>query len=381
MRKEISRLVGILLGFSLLLGWVVGSSPKDSAALANEELTPWPFQNAFDLLETSNWAEFNSFLLDNLRIKTIATSGVNNLSIRATGMTISRDVIAGPIKLKENSIGNRNERPELFYAQDFTRACSELKNVKNAKSSLLKIEQLNDLGEAQIRFVIASNKSSFPVESNFWSNALLSCSVDVRKSILAITNNLANSNLLQVLPKNAWQSKDAPPYWSGDTHWTPQGALEVPRYLINEGLLKSTALERLETRSAHNGSRTEDLWALIGSKSEVDVSFIRPTRPSQTKELATKTDMRHFQTQEDVNVDSRSILFVYDSFGFVPELENQIAPMYRESYFVTWSDFDPKQLPLVDIIVFESVERSALGRLSALQELGENMNLGMYLKK
>jgi hypothetical protein len=369
LHKEVSKFVGILLGSILLFGWIAGSSPNDSASLANREPASWPFQSINDLIEFSKWADLNGFLLDHLRIKVSATSAVNSLSLKVTGMTMSSKVIAGPIKFNKNQIDSEYDELDLFYSQDFTRACGELKYSNAAESALLKLKEINNVGKFQARFVVAANKSSFPIKPNSWSNALLSCSVDVRQTLINITNEFYDSSMLKLLPNNAWQSPYSAPYWSGDTHWTPKGAMEVSNFLISEGLLKASALSRLDTESGPNGSRTQDLWAMLGTKNEVEVSFIRTKFPDQTQELEPKSNMRHFRTQENVDVDTRSILFVYDSFGFVPELEGQIAPMYEESYFVTWEGFDPKKLPNVDVVIFESVERSTLSRLSTLVEL------------
>jgi hypothetical protein len=252
---------------------------------------------------------------------------------------------------------------ELYYSGDFTEPCSQLSQFEDISREMTSLNEFIKRTDINLLFVIAPNKSSFH-ELSFGGirQGITRCSDKNLSMIQDLVQRFPFLKYAKPLPDDP-SSKNFS-YWHGDTHWNPTGGNVLANLLVSDDKNSS----RTKMQPGVPTSREEDLWRMLGFKTSTVTQTLKPVDGYGSDLILDEENvgLKVYISEISTNKNS-SALIIHDSFVQEPQLFDQIAPLYKKTYFISWDDVgDLSALPEVDTIVFESVERIALGRLNFL---------------
>lgn len=345
----------------LLATWCIGPPAGFGAELQKRPVAEFPDLDFQALASRQTYGLVNDALSDRLRTKPWAVGFVNQTVLTLTGQSASPQVMSG-------------SRQELFYGGEFTEPCLYLGDPHAAQRGMDALMTAARSGGKTVLFVVVPSKSSVVAGAGgFRNDALMQC-VEESDQILSDLARTPGSPLRFITTAEVLEVAPRKPYWSGDTHWTPRGGISLSEAVAEELVgFRASDTERMKVLRSqpHRG----DLYALLGLGRPEQTDFWGPTGTQSPRFTTLPGSFRwppqSFTTESPVLADPNSALIVYDSFVYAPEIESQIAGLFARGHIAQWDALaDISAIPSDDIVVFETTQRLALGRLAGMQSGG-----------
>jgi hypothetical protein len=354
------------VGALMLLPWLLGPDPADTAARENRGMAPVPPMSAGSWSDTAFYAGMNAAVADRIRSKPLAVGLVNGAVLALTDRSASPDVVAG------EPLPDRGHR--LYYAGEFTESCPHARQPQWAEQGMQRLASAAAAGGKSVVFAVVPNKSTTqPLPSRPATDALLACASAADAALRRLAAS-PGSPVIQVEPDDvlAWDPQE--PYWDGDTHWTPTGGMALVAALVQRLGGSSPDLAARFDMTSRTLRVREDLYGLLGLQREAESAWPQSIASQvEMTELtgATPYPILRFQSSAPIQGLPERVLIVFDSFVYVPRLQAALASSFRETWMVQWDGInDLEGIPPVDAVIFESTERLAGGRLSGFYEGG-----------
>lgn len=334
--------------------------------LPGSDSSAFPKIGTKGVMSTDYYSSVGEYLSNKSSLKPIAVRATNNGSIKLFSGTPNSQVLFGRTD---------SGTPELYYSGDFTEPCSQLSQFREISKEMSSLEEFIDSSDIRLFFLIAPNKSSFH-ELNFGGirKGMERCSDENLSTIKDLVKRFPFLEYVEPLP-DIPSSEDFS-YWHGDTHWTPTGGSVLANLLVTG----DDNASRVNMQPGTPIFRDEDLWRMLGFKTNTLTKTIEPV-DGYRSDLVSDADnvsMKVFISENSISKNS-SALIIHDSFVQESQLFDQLAPLYAKTYFIGWDHVgDLSALPEVDTIIFESVERIALGRIDFLINNIKNYKVGEY---
>lgn len=359
-----------VIGFAVLMisFWLIGPPAGTTAERASRTETEVPQVSPQNVGDVATYEQLTDALDDRLRMKPAAVSGVNSLVYNLTGLSPSSQVVAGS--------------DQLFFAGDFTEPCRTNSDQWEtwASESMQNLTAAAKAGGKTVLFVVVPDKSlAYPDQLGFGHAGLTRCQQH-NKEMLERLAAAPDSPVRIMTPDQVMKGADRP-YWQGDTHWTRDGGAALSETLAAALGNKTAVRDRLNQGAAfeHPG----DLYRLMGlDRTETTYSWDPnpDSMPVFKDEEATATrPIRSFESPNPLpNTDPA--LFVYDSFVYATGIEAQLGSLFPSGYFLEWGAVDSvSNVGPTGVVVLESVQRLAIGRLAAFNEGGPMQPLLDYI--
>lgn len=192
------------------------------------------------------------------------------------------------------------------------------------------------------------------------------------------------SPLVMVNPERVRQIAGADGYWQQDTHWTTSGGRALTE-AIGDAIGGTGAAKKALDRQVQLGDSDHlpDLRPLLGFGGTEPTPVFGPRQPSSFTEITGVSPWppRSF-TSPDPLPGAPTLALVYDSFVYAPGLEPQIASLFPSGVLLQWDAVPAlNELPTQDLVIVESAERLALGRLAAMTPEGPFAPILDYLSR
>lgn len=369
----------IVVAAMLLSAWFIGPGAGYWAALQKRAVAEPPDVSWSGLWDTRTYAAFEAAAGDALRAKPWATALVNGTILSALGASGVAQASTG---VPGTLTGLRGNDAELFFGGEFTEECPFLGD--GAARGLERMAAAALAGGKRLLYVVVPNKSTvYMGDGEGWRAGLSACERRSREILTKIA--AANPAVILIEPQRVVRTAPELPYWRGDTHWTPRGGLALTQ-VIMEALGGPRAEAAAMRRMAHVRDLVvqEDLYMQLGLRRITTTPWWGP-RPADASSFASVNDGRPWPIQTFRSPHPwpgmpGNTLVLYDSFMYTPELYGQVSTMLPSGTFQIWDRIpDMTGVPDSDLVVLETTERLALGRLAGMQEGGPWQSFIDYL--
>jgi hypothetical protein len=370
--------LSIVTGLLLLSAWVIG--PRFSAAeLQNRPPVPVPDLSRSDLLRTDSYQALDAALTDRLPSKPLAVAMVNG------GVLVTTQRSASPQVVSLQARG-RDGGPLLSYAGEFTEPCEFTAKPDWGDRGAVSLRDAAGEGGTAVVMVVAPNKSTaFPLPDSPANTALQACSAASRTQLQQLAQQ--EGSVIRLIDAGQVFAWDPVGFTSGDTHWTPRGGMallqstvqQLGRGAYDEAGARSALLSRIDPSGAQVPVKL-DLYALLGLERRVMLAGPEVRSPVASDPLpADPRVVRYVSSNPVPGMPQRAVILV-DSFVTATNLQTALASVFAEAWIVPWDSIAVvAELPPADVVVLETAERLALGRLGAVTADGAFWALRAYI--
>lgn len=361
--------LGLVIGvsFALLSAWFIGPSSGYWAELQKRPPAERPELTWRGLWDTTTYAQFEAVAGDALRAKPWAVKAINGSVLWALGASAVPQVSTGaPVT------STRGGSSELYFGGEFTEPCPFLRD--GAGAGLANARSAARAGGKQLLVIVVPSKSTaYLGDSGPWTQALRACERASKARLDALAT--VNPELRIISPTDVIANDPQLPYWRGDTHWTPAGGMALTQEIMEVvGGSAGRAAVRQRLKHVRNIVVQEDLYTQLGLERQTVTPWFGPTPREAPTFTTVDTDgpwpPTTFRSPRPWPGAPR-VLILFDSFVYTPELQPQVATFFPSGTFLIWDRIAaPGRLGPAEMVILETTDRLALGRLSGLQDGG-----------
>jgi hypothetical protein len=355
------------VALALLATWFVGPQRGYWAELQKRPPAEAPSLSWAGLWDTATYAQIEAVAGDALRAKPLAVRAINGTVLWALGASAVPQVSTGaPLT---SAVGGD---AELYFGGEFTEPCPFLDD--GAAAGLANAKAAARAGGKRLLVVVVPSKSTAYLEdSGRWTKALRQCERASQEQLERLA--AADDSVRLINPGDVIANDPGLPYWRGDTHWTPAGGMALAQEVMAAVAgPRGRSAVRQRMRHVRDLVIQEDLYTQLGLQRITRTPWWGPVprdAPAFTAlDVPGAWPPTTFRSPRPWPGAPRALV-LFDSFVYTPEIQPQVATFFPSGTFLIWDRIaDPGRLDPAELVVLETTDRLALGRLAGLQQSG-----------
>ena len=357
--KKIGRVI-ILVAFVIIIClskviWFFSEKYLDTENYENRQMATRPSLNLDDYATFT--ADYTSYFNDNLQFRNYLISLNSGIDYFCFGKSSNSSVVVG----KDHW---------LFYIDTITNyqgtdACSEEELAAIAYNCVRQRDYLREQGKEFVIFIAPNKSRIYPeyMPDRYGEPA------EVYSALQIYDYLKENTDVRVVYPyaelMDAKEHLKENVYQKTDTHWNYIGGYVGASALLSELGIQMPKVYSDEITIVDNGESSGDLAAQLNLNKQLEFADKSYTVEGYPLHNVTVVDdnLYGIWTFQADDADDREIFVIRDSYGF--HMADYIGSQFSKSYFShkDYYAYDDLKMCNPDIVVYETVERSAKERL------------------